>query len=494
MSPLRGVLLTTACGGLLAASPAAAGELSEPPPEPQGIYGGAEVDSCAWPTAVGVTGGNSLCTGTLVSPWLVVYAAHCGGGTKKIRFGEFSSSPSKSIEAACQTYPAYGGVNDQAHDWAYCVLNSPVRDLPITPVLYGCETSVLNAGEEVAIVGFGANNGDAGAGRKRWATTTLNGVGSMTASLGGGGKPSVCPGDSGGPAFIQTADGVWRAFGIASTVTGSCGGSGTHALIHQAVDWIEEDSGYDITPCFDSGGVWNPTFDCGGFFMGGEIGYGTWTNWCPGTPASGSGNTCGQPFDDIPDNDPPLVQITSPMDGAEFVDEIPAKIPIEVATDDGDGWGVKSVRFKVNGEEQPVEDFDPPFAFNGAAFPEGVWTLQAIAEDAAGLIGESPEVTIIVGDPPAVTGGEETTGGEGTTGDDGGTSAGTGGTGDTGGTSDGGGTTGLTGFDSASAGETQGTGQDEEDGCGCRTDEGDGSLLGLVFGLLGLPLLRRRRR
>jgi MYXO-CTERM domain-containing protein len=283
-------------------------------------------------------------------------------------------------------------------------------------------------------------------------------------------------------------------------VTGNCGGTGTHALIHQAVDWIEENSGYDITPCHDSGGVWNPTFDCGGFFMGGATGYGTWTNWCPGTPASDSNNTCGQPFDNIPDNDPPLVQITSPMDGDEFMDEIPAKIPIEVATDDGDGWGVKSVRFKINGEEQPVEDFDPPFAFNGAAFPEGVWTLQAIAEDAAGLIGESPEVTIIVGDPPAVTtsggettGGEGTTGGPGTTGD-GGTSAGTAGTA---GTSGGVGTSGLTGFESATAtataGET-GTGQDEEDGCGCRTGDGRGSLLGLAFGLLGLPLLRRRRR
>ncbi len=493
---LRGACLTVVCGGALVVSSTAAADLQDSQQPSQGIYLGQDVESCAWPTAVAVQGGNSLCTGTLVSPWIVVYAAHCGGGSKKIRFGEVANAPKKSYDAACTTNPNYGGTNDQAHDWAYCVLEGAIRDLPVTPVLYGCETSVLSPGKDVAIVGFGANDGMSGAGFKRWAMTTLNSVGSMTATLGGGGEPSVCSGDSGGPAFIKTEDGVWRAFGIASTVTGGCGGTGTHALIHQAVDWIEEDSGYDITPCFDSGGAWNPNFECGGFFAGGAQGYGTWGPWCAGTPESGSGNTCGQPFDSNPDDTAPQVQITNPTDGAEFLDPIPAKINIEVAADDGDGWGVTSVRIKVNGVEQPLEDFDPPFSFDGAAFPEGNWTLQAIAEDAAGNIGESPEVAFVVGDPPEATStGGETTGGETTGGETtGGETSGDETEGESGeGTSDGsaGTSAGSSGLGTATAGET---GTEPEEGCACSLGAGDRGISGLALALLGLPLVRRRRR
>lgn len=183
-----------------------------------------------------MVGGSSLCTGTLVHPRVVVYAAHCGGGNKTIDFGELVQSPGQFVKAeTCQTYPSYGGVNDQAHDWAFCRLPFAITDLPVTPVLFGCETQQLSPGMQVAISGFGANNGNSGAGTKRWAMTTLTGVFNATATLGGGGKPSVCPGDSGGPAYVQLADGGWRAFGIASTVTGSCGGSGTHARIDKAV-------------------------------------------------------------------------------------------------------------------------------------------------------------------------------------------------------------------------------------------------------------------
>ncbi|MEZ4384923.1 MAG: trypsin-like serine protease [Nannocystaceae bacterium] len=492
MSPRAGVPLSLFAAALLGASPAAGAELSNGDPEPQGIYGGQDVDYCAWPTAVAVSSSGGLCTGTLVSPWVVVYAAHCGGGVKKLKFGEHNNSPTKVISGGCTTYPGYGGVNDQAHDWAYCVLDEAVRDLPVSPVLFGCETSVLGPGKEVAIVGFGANEGESGAGRKRWAMTTLNQVGSNTATLGGNGLPSVCPGDSGGPAFIDAGDGVWRAFGIASTVTGGCGGVGTHALIHRAVQWIEEDSGYDITPCHDGDGTWNPTLNCGGFFAGGAQGYGTWGPWCDGTPKSASSDTCGQPFDAIPDNDAPLVEIAAPGDG----DELPSgsKVDIEIAASDGDGWGVKVVRLKINGEEQPTQLYEAPYMLAGAAFPDGVWTLQGIAEDAGGLIGESEEITFIIGDPPlGTTGGDETTGGtDGTTGSDTGTTGGTDAM--TSGEGTGEPTSSGTGLPTPTTGASA-TGFDmepEDDGCGCRSGAPQGPL-GLVLLGLALPLLRRRR-
>ena len=52
-------------------------EIDADPAEPS-VYQGNPVGTCGWPTAVAVTSGGGLCTGTLVHPRVVVYAAHCG--------------------------------------------------------------------------------------------------------------------------------------------------------------------------------------------------------------------------------------------------------------------------------------------------------------------------------------------------------------------------------------------------------------------------------
>ena len=488
----RGVAAAAALASLTSGVAAASQDLTDAPAEPLGIYGGQSVETCGWPTAVAVVGQGSLCTGTLVHPRLVVYAAHCGGDLKTIDFGELTLSPGQFVKAEeCKAYPDYKGVNDQAHDWAYCRLPYSITKLPITPVLYGCETQQLQPGSQIAITGFGANMGDSGSGTKRWAMTTLNNVGSMTATLGGGGKPSVCPGDSGGPAYLQLGDGTWRAFGIASTVTGSCGGSGTHALIHKAVPWIEATSGIDITPCHDQAGNWDPDFRCAGFHTAGAKGTGTWPKWCEGTPKSGPAQTCGAPYDAVPDSSPPSVWIDDPLDGAEF--EAGTAVSIAISASDGDGWGVVAVRLRINGEEQALADIDEPYGFAGVKFPAGEWTLQAVAEDAAGLLGESAPVTIVVSSPPV-----ETTGTGGTEGDSdtAGTGAGDDSTGGeaTGASTDAG--TGSASAGSASAGSVSGAStlggdEDEPEGCGCRSSGGGGAAALVVVVAAGLG--RRRR-
>ena len=67
-----------------------AAEQEEAEPE---IYGGIEAGTCAWPQTVAVTGGQGLCTGTLIHPSVVMYAAHCGGG----RYGDTVSSWNPSM-------------------------------------------------------------------------------------------------------------------------------------------------------------------------------------------------------------------------------------------------------------------------------------------------------------------------------------------------------------------------------------------------------------
>ena len=274
--------------------------------DPSAIYGGTTVPVCGWPAAVELGGS---CTGSLVHPQVVIYAAHCGASYSKIYFGEDYTKPAMAVTpSSCQIYP--GGGPGKGNDWAVCKLSQPVTNVPITPILMGCETQILKAGQAVTLVGFGnANNGPYGI--KRHVTTTINQISNANEiHIGGGGK-DTCQGDSGGPAYVQLADGTWRVFGITS-YGGACGAGGWYSMMHTGMSWFESVAGVDLTPCHTANGTWSPTASCGGFAQNPANAGGTWAGGCNTGAVSGFSATCGAPYSNNNDNNnnPPCVGCT----------------------------------------------------------------------------------------------------------------------------------------------------------------------------------------
>lgn len=214
----------------------------------QGIVGGQVVQSSAFPTTVGLEEGpgNWFCSGTLIDKDWVLTAAHCITETNEtaakvhVRFDadELNTGDSGTAVAVAELHadPTFNDV-DWDNDIAVIKLATSVTDRAPTPV----HRAQPGFGTSLTDVGYGdasPTGSNQGAGILRKLDTT-------TIDCSQAGDPSIsnanllcfdasqhasCYGDSGGPTFIQTANGLEVAGVTSGGTADNCTGPGVYDL------------------------------------------------------------------------------------------------------------------------------------------------------------------------------------------------------------------------------------------------------------------------
>ncbi|MCH9679874.1 MAG: S1 family peptidase [Deltaproteobacteria bacterium] len=290
------------------------------PTDPVPIVGGNEAMPCQWPAVVAMMEDDEtpvLCSGSLVAPGVVMTAAHCVIPERPIvavgfgEHGQTTGMPQRIVAVTdCVGNPDYYA--GQGADVGYCLLAQDVTDVPIVPLMNGCEVDALPPGAEVTIVGYGASYGTVdefgelqtmGVGPKRYTTQTVDFIDPVfqeIAMYDGSGSQSACFGDSGGPALVQMDDGTWRVFGTGGHLYDPgglpppmqpgniCGAGAAYGFAPHVIPWLEANSGVDLTPCWN-GDVWAPGPGCADFPLDPDVGAGVWATGCSGGSFGGGG-------------------------------------------------------------------------------------------------------------------------------------------------------------------------------------------------------------
>ncbi|MFL5839464.1 MAG: trypsin-like serine protease, partial [Thermoleophilaceae bacterium] len=167
------------------------------------------------------------CSGTLISPTVLLTAAHCAEGDRvRVSFDTAYQDGDKVYTGTFHGDPLYGSSQSDPHDIAVVVLDKAVKGIAPAKLPRADSLSALSSSQSFTSVGYGAyevTNEPGGHSYlyddvRRVATGTLNSTNaawlriSMNPSTGNGG---TCYGDSGGPNFLGSTDVI-----AATTITG----------------------------------------------------------------------------------------------------------------------------------------------------------------------------------------------------------------------------------------------------------------------------------
>ena len=202
------------------------------------VRGGQLAKSSDWPASLYATftenGDIFSCTAALLGPQVMLTAAHCvpANGKVSFRYGGHA----QPYAASCTRHPNYS--NDESADFALCSV-SPAFAEPNGFLYERINSSAMNAhlGKEIILAGYGCFSDDVGArgdGKFRVGSNSFDETSQSAGKRRGAqyyqpnevnnlftkeaqNAAQICPGDSGGPAFVRTK-GAANTFGNRSVI------------------------------------------------------------------------------------------------------------------------------------------------------------------------------------------------------------------------------------------------------------------------------------
>jgi secreted trypsin-like serine protease len=191
----------------------------------------------------------TLCTATVISPHVVLTAAHCVSPASvgaNETFSLFTGASIAGIRASAlmpipETHfdPEYDNNNIMAgHDIAVGIMANPLG-IPPLPLNRKALSSSMK-GQPVRMIGYGTTDGSdtAGktAGRRRQVTSQLDSFSDQLVRFGMAGQ-TTCEGDSGGPG-LMTIDGVEVVVGVVSFGDTTCTELDYDTRVDAYINWI----------------------------------------------------------------------------------------------------------------------------------------------------------------------------------------------------------------------------------------------------------------